>query len=674
MASLKYNLDELRALREEWEKNEPLIDALDEKTKDIYTRRKKAVDMYLDGCSMSTVVEDTKISRTELHRFIPRMMERKAGVMWGYSALLPYGRIAKSTRVIEIDPEGGEAGAYSGAFSDLLSRYEYEGIIDFIMDTYHCKGRAKTTNEVNISLRNLHKAFLRKLMEFGVTMDEYPFNTNDQGYRSLCRFVHEHEETHIRANSRRKDKNSAQVEASTGFGRRHRADVIAPYSIVQVDGHKLDILYVTDYEDEHGELHRDCAMRPWLFVLIDVATRAVLGYCLTPYENYNSTDVLKAFKHALNPKTQMSFTLKNMSYPENGGFPDTAYEDLQYAIFDTVMLDNAKCHLADDTIRKLVDILKCNVNFGSVATPETRGVVERFFGKYESFGFHRLPGSVGSSPKDPRFAKAMQEAIDCNITYEIVSEIVEWSIVEINNSPSRANENLTPLQAMGEKLKRGEVPAIASESMMKEVNKLHYLQQPYTIKGSAKQGRRPYIFYKGATYRSDIISTSYAYAGKKVILSINPDNIQTIDVYDSDTGEFIDTVEATGGWGQTPHSLRTRNAANKRMRKNMKTNTTYPFEDPVMALREELEAKAKSSRRSRTKASIIAREQQIENPTATSIGQQEVVDFSEASQRLKEASGDSIVFDDGPSLEEMRKEIQRIGAKKFYELYGDKLK
>ena len=52
------------------------------------------------------------------------------------------------------------------------------------------------------------------------------------------------------------------------------------------------------------------------------------------------------------------------------------------------MLDNAKSHLAGHTVNKIVDELKCSINFGSVATPETRGIIERFFGGLETRGFH----------------------------------------------------------------------------------------------------------------------------------------------------------------------------------------------------------------------------------------------------------------------------------------------
>ena len=64
------------------------------------------------------------------------------------------------------------------------------------------------------------------------------------------------------------------------------------------------------------------------------------------------------------------------------------------------MLDNAKAHLSGFTLGKLTDDLKCTVNYGSVATPETRGIIERFFETLEAQGFHKLPMTTGSSAKD----------------------------------------------------------------------------------------------------------------------------------------------------------------------------------------------------------------------------------------------------------------------------------
>ncbi len=59
----------------------------------------------------------------------------------------------------------------------------------------------------------------------------------------------------------------------------------------------------------------------------------------------------------------------------------------------------------------------CAINFGSVATPETRGIVERFFGTLEENGYHRVPSTTGSNIRDVRRENAEKDAINYNVTF-----------------------------------------------------------------------------------------------------------------------------------------------------------------------------------------------------------------------------------------------------------------
>ena len=108
---------------------------------------------------------------------------------------------------------------------------------------------------------------------------------------------------------RRADKNVRQKFYSTGIGRSMRPVPLAPFSVVQLDGHKIDMLYTVDVINKHGELVRMPAMRMWLIAVIDVSTRTILGYSLTTNENYNQTDVLRAIRNAIIPKTPIEFSL-----------------------------------------------------------------------------------------------------------------------------------------------------------------------------------------------------------------------------------------------------------------------------------------------------------------------------------------------------------------------------
>ena len=110
--------------------------------------------------------------------------------------------------------------------------------------------------------------------------------------------------------------------------------------------------------------------------------------------------MIRAVRNAILPHEKINFKVSGLSYPENGGFPSDTLPETRYAYFDRIMLDNAKAHLSSHVIDRMTNALKTTMDFGSVATPETRGIVERFFGSLETRGFHKMSMTTGSSIKD----------------------------------------------------------------------------------------------------------------------------------------------------------------------------------------------------------------------------------------------------------------------------------
>ncbi|MBO6242124.1 MAG: hypothetical protein J6O61_15070 [Butyrivibrio sp.] len=153
-------------------------------------------------------------------------------------------------------------------------------------------------------------------------------------------------------------------------------------------------------------------VRAWLIAVIDVATRCILGYSVSQAFNYDQYDVIDAIKDSIVPKSLKELTITGLKYPSNGGYYSTAFPELKYAVFDSIMLDNAKAHLSAFTHGKLTDDLKCTVNYGSVATPETRGIIERFFETLETSGFHKLPMTTASSARDLKRKSPEKETLE----------------------------------------------------------------------------------------------------------------------------------------------------------------------------------------------------------------------------------------------------------------------
>lgn len=592
MASKKYDLAALQADREEW--IDIPEDILSTKYRDIYKRRKMAVDMYIDGYKISEIEEKTSIKHSNLPRLLERCLcEDENNVQYGYVGLFPRKRI---------DSGSGDSDLRQ-LFGQLLILHP--DLEAYIKGNYF--GIAPYTTERVMNIRTLHEKFLRKCKELQISDDEYPFNTDTQGYYSLYRYVKKIERENIELAANRESKEVRQKIKSTGIGRKYIQNPLAPFNTVQIDGHVIDIIYTTQVRMPDGTIQVMNAHRCWLFAVIDVATRCIIGYSMSQEMNYNQFDVLRAFQNSILPHKMIDFKIPGFSYPSNGGFPSIALPETRYALFDMVMLDNAKSHLSKNVRNKALNVINCTLNYGSVATPETRGIIERFFGTLETKGFHRLPMTTDSQMNGGKRRNPEYNAVKYDVTYDDILEIIEQLIIQYNNSPHEALYNNTPMQEMERKIREyGMMPTIASERKIEDIKKLMYHTVTRRVCGGTKNGKRPYVSFMNAQYRNDILASSNIYLGKEITLLINPDDVSTVEAFTED-GIPLGTLRANGERGQKSHSLKSRQAINHYAKQNKLDNRI--FSTPITAYEQELERRAPYSKRDRTRADILRREE-----------------------------------------------------------------
>lgn len=259
-----------------------------------------------------------------------------------------------------------------------------------------------------------------------------------------------------------------------------------------------------------------------------------------------------------------------------------------------------------------VDELQTTVSFGSVATPETRGIIERFFGSLETRGFHQLPMTTGSNINDVKRQDPEAAALKYNITYDQIVELLEALIATYNNTPHSGIENLTPLESMRKKIfEAGMMPTLAEEDMIQTINELNFQTETRKVVGG-KNGKRAYIDFKGAEYRSRELSLTGCYIGQTITIRYNPRDISTVEAYTAE-GMHIGTLFAKGEFGRKSHSVKTRKIANKLARKRGRAK--LEFDTPIAALEQQLSDSGKKSRRDATKADIIRREQKAPTPS-----------------------------------------------------------
>lgn len=628
----KINIFEIRQSRDSW--NDVNVDAMSQDIKEKFVSRKKAVNLYLDGLSLAQITEQTGISGSEVIRLTKRcILTDKNGYQKGYAALIPNKQVTRN----------------NGVLSQLF--LEHPTLEPFVIGNYF--GDKRYTLEHNMNIRTLHTRFIEECKRLGVQDYDYPFTVKDKGYAVLYKYIKQKELDLQNKTIKRESKDSKQKFTSTGFGNSVNLNAIAPYNIVQIDGHKIDLLYTVDVENEQGEIISMPATRCWLLAIIDTSTRAIIGYSVSPHENYNQYDVLQTIHNSIVPHRKMEFTHSSFSYPDNGGFPSLALPETEWAVFDMIMLDNAKSHLTENVIYKVAEELKCTVNFGSVATPETRGIVERFFKTLEIQGFHRLPGTTGSNPRDTKRNQPEKESVKYRITYTDICELLEYLIAQYNNSAHSSLENETPLQSLERKIRyAGMQPYVIPAVQRPNIDKLTYFTEERVLRGGYKTGTKPHVSYNGTKYHAYDIAIPMDYIGQKVYLEINPADVSHVDLYDKD-GVFIANLIATGEWGRRSHSLKTHQAALKRKNKNLETNTI--FTPNLSEYEQELRENAKDNRRDRTKAAIVRKELGVELGQKDEPKQPVAFHKPKNSERKSDYSKEEMDLIDSMSIEEAYK-------------------
>ncbi|TVY02167.1 hypothetical protein [Cohnella terricola] len=258
-------------------------------------------------------------------------------------------------------------------------------------------------------------------------------------------------------------------------------------------------------------------------------------------------------------------------------------------MWDVICFDNAMSHTANMVKDRLSNLLHCSLNFGPVDMPMRRSLIERFFQSLEESGFHRLPNTTGSGPKDPRRNEPEQRAINYQITYEHLLELVDVLISNYNGTPHGGIYNQRPLELLQKRMEKGMTPRKLDKIKQSEMLFMQTAMKR-TIRGSIASGKRPYIQYEGVEYRNERLANSAHLIGTEVTLHVNVDDIRVIKAFLPD-GSELGYLSAAGKWSLTSHTLQIRQAINKLVTRRL-LHFTY-WDDPIFIYTEFLLSQAK---------------------------------------------------------------------------------
>lgn len=535
------------------------IQNMQQKERNAFMKKKAAIVARIDGVPMNECCEKYSISRKSIWVCIKRCTSiHSDGNPFGFRALIPHSHITRASivKLIQRRTQKGE----SGSFRMLVEKFPH--IFSEINSRFLKRKMGRVIHESRIPIKSLHLRMLQMLRDEGVKASEYPFNVKSLGIRSMTRYLKNVAEKNGVESARARHHEDIARRLGSDIGKSQTRQKPTPYQRVTADGHKLDLMMAVEFMTPDGEIARMTIDRLWIFVLMDEASRAVIGYSLSLNPEYTQDDVLRAIRSALIPWKPRDLKIKGMSYAPDAGLPNGVIPELAHAIWEEFSVDNAKSNLSLLVKDRMHELVGCAINAGPINMPERRGIIERFFRTLEESGIHRLPSTTGSNPKDGRRSNPEKKAIRHKIMLDDIEELLDVLIANYNATPnSGALNGISPNEYLCRFIANNGIVLTLPEEKIKKFNFMQ-ISVRRTIKGGISMGRSPHINYEGVVYTNDLLKHSHSLVGTKVTLHVNIEDLRQIKMFLAD-GEELGILTAHGSWGVTPHDLKTRKAINK---------------------------------------------------------------------------------------------------------------
>ncbi|MCX7096457.1 MAG: hypothetical protein NTV43_00965 [Methylococcales bacterium] len=534
-------------------------DALSGQELERFRKARLAVELLGKGCRLADIEQKTGLHRTQLYRFIRRAMSQHPdGRIFGFRAFLSFVRVKSHCREAPIKPNYllDKQGGKMGAMVQLLSSYpELITFLERQMSENPLILRSHPSGQIAVQgLRDIHRSFLSQCRGLGLKETDYPLNQNQRGIRSLSKVI-----KNLASQSFATAAKAAGTNQDKGRRSNHPTNplqaVTRPYQAVELDGHLLDIRLSISCPDPFGFEQQVELSRIWVLVVIDIYTRAILGYHLALAAEYNRHDVLCAIQNSVHPHTPRIFSIPGLGYGPSGGFPSQHLPELGYAVWDEIRLDNAKAHFADDTLHALRDQLGCILHAGPARHPDKRPFIERFFRTLSGNMSHRLPSTTGSGPEElRRLLNASNQRLALAMPLSELEQLIEAVLASLNATPHESLGGRTPLQAMEYWVRDQLTPIRRLPTQMQDDFCLLQCGHSGRVSGNIGKGLRPYISFYSVRYSSPAFAERLDLIGKPVHLLYRPDDIRTLRVFEA-SGAEIGTLTASSQWNQTAHSL-----------------------------------------------------------------------------------------------------------------------
>ncbi|WP_024906199.1 integrase core domain-containing protein, partial [Robbsia andropogonis] len=532
------------------------------KRRDLYLRRVRAVNLYLANATDAQIHAECGFGRHQIYRVITErcLGHHPDGSLWGWRGLLPHFRTRRYERtrpIVLTEWSGGAVGALQYLFESPAGKGLEEKLRQQIL------GKRADLEATRRSRIVIFRWFINELRLRGVErLREWPFNVEKRGYVTLCKYIDQ-----VLA------ENPARARALIGgidavkkgkSGDGSKRPQFATFERVECDAHKLDSRMIVHVPSPHGGTEPRLIHRLWVIVILEVTSRAVLGYQLSLRRECSADDVLRAVRCALSPWRPRTIQAGNESYLPKAGLPSYRLPYLEGACWTEFSVDGALANVCGrvetvmrDTVGACIIKPQDKHSFSQRRSLDDRPFIESFFANLAARGFHKLSTTTGNSPKSRRGTQPEQAAIDTQFQLENAAELLDTLIANYNATPHSGIGYRTPLEQIEFLTSDRSILRIANASA---VRRLAGVRKLCLLRGGIKTGRRAHFQLENAQYSAEWLCLRADLLGKNFWLHIEDEDDARFATVSSSDGIFLGIVRAAPPWHRTPHSLYVRSS------------------------------------------------------------------------------------------------------------------
>lgn len=509
-----------------------------------YEQSKPALIAVLTGSRLTSTARAFKLCHKRLKRMVllaPTLAPD--GLPYGYRVCIPWGTYSKQTdNSPEAAPPPKEAKPH--AFEQLLAS---QPTIRSWIDAYN---RPLPPRSIPRSFERLHEKMVRELKSQGL-QSSYPLNHNNQGRQALLKYLRRR---------RQADAVVSLVSTETSEPVSTLQDIFKRrlFDRYEFDAHRIDIEAKLGVRMPNGGEVRRLISTIWLLAIVEVESKAIVGWYLRPGKAYNNLDVAMCLARSLQPWTKRALTLPGLEYAWGAGMPSGLSPAFQLRRAISLALDNAKAHHAHNIEQAFCRVYDGVINAGPAHSPRSRPVIEQLFSRLEQGAFRLIPGGFEPAVRlgENKIRISNFSPDDCPIQMRWLEELIEVIITGYNATPHPSLGTITPLQYL--QLNGGDkawfYEAEDNENCAAEVSSIIV---PVTVRGNQKTGEVPHVNYAYVKYRHHSLDYAWELVGKTFLAKIYRHDLRSLFLYRSATQPF-GRLRAMPPWRETIHDETTR--------------------------------------------------------------------------------------------------------------------